>query len=94
MRLKRNDDKMTMYHQATVRGYHNIVLFIKNSIANIIAPRNLRLQYLVTYMRDEMMFVVHRESEGKPNMQFIDNESDLHYFDPRDQEFAFLKHHF
>ena len=51
---------MTVSHQATVNGYHNSVWFSENSIANIIALRNLCLQYLVTYMSDEMMFIVHR----------------------------------
>ena len=37
-----------------------------------------------------MMLIVHRESEGKPNMQFRMHESGLRYFDPRDQEFIFF----
>ena len=36
------------------------------------------------------MLIVHRESEGKPNMQFRMHESGLRYFDPRDQEFNFF----
>ena len=32
------------------------------------------------------MFVVHRESENKPNMEFRMHESGLHYYDPRDEE--------
>jgi hypothetical protein len=36
------------------------------------------------------MFVVHREPEGKPDMEFRMHESGLHYFDPRDSEFIFV----
>jgi hypothetical protein len=31
------------------------------------------------------MFVVHREPDGKPDMEFRMHKSGLHYFDPRDQ---------
>ena len=36
------------------------------------------------------MFVVHRESEKKPNMEFRMHESGLHYYDPRNEEFNFV----
>jgi hypothetical protein len=36
------------------------------------------------------MFVVHRELEGKPDMEFRMHKSGLHYFDPRDSEFTFV----
>jgi hypothetical protein len=37
------------------------------------------------------MFVVHRESESKPNMEFRMYESGLHYYDPRkDQHITFV----
>ena len=51
---------MTVSHQATVNGYHNSVWFSENAIANIIELSNLRLQYLVTYRSDDMMFIVHK----------------------------------
>jgi hypothetical protein len=35
------------------------------------------------------MFVVHRESAGKPNMEFKMHESGLHYHDPTDVDFTF-----
>ena len=81
---------MTMYHQTMVNGYHNSVWFSENAITNIIALRNLCLHYLVTYRSNEMMFIVHRESEGKPNMQLRMHEIGLNYFDPRYQEFTFV----
>jgi hypothetical protein len=36
------------------------------------------------------MFVVHREPEGKPDMEFQMHKSGLHYFDPRDSKFIFV----
>jgi hypothetical protein len=36
------------------------------------------------------MFVMHCNSEGKPDMEFWMHKSRLHYFDPRDSEFAFV----
>jgi hypothetical protein len=55
------------------------------------ALSNVIKQYRVTYDSDEQMFVVHRESEGKPNMEFRMHESGLHYYDPRNDEFIFVK---
>ena len=69
---------MKVSHEATVNSYHNSVCFSKNSIKNIIALINIRLQYLITYRSDEMMLIVHRKSEGKPNIQFRMHESGLH----------------
>jgi hypothetical protein len=36
------------------------------------------------------MFVVHRDLEGKPDMEFWMHASRLHYFDPRDSHFIFV----
>jgi len=48
-------------------------------------------QYRVTYDSDDLMFVVHRESENKPNMEFRMHESGLHYYDPRkNDQLAFI----
>jgi hypothetical protein len=44
---------------------------------------NVIKQYRVTYNSDDQMFVVHRESKNKPNMEFRMHESGLHYYDPR-----------
>ena len=51
---------------------------------------NVIKQYRVTYDSDEQMFVVHRESTNKPNMEFRMHESGLHYYDPRNDEFTFV----
>ena len=60
MRLNSNSGTMTVSHQSTVNGYHNIVWFIKNSINNIISLINLCLNYLVTYRSDDMIFIAHK----------------------------------
>ena len=86
MRLKSNGGTMRVTHQATVRGYQNHVWFSKRAITNIIALRNLMRQCRVTCNSDDLMFVVHREKDGKPNMHFRMHESGLHYFDPREEK--------
>ena len=83
--LKSNCGTMTVSHKATVTGYHNSVWFSEKAITNIIALINLRTQYPVTYRSNEMLFIVHQESKGKPNMKLQMHESGTHYFDPRDE---------
>ena len=72
MRLMSNGGPMAVSHKATLPGYHQSVRFHKKAIANINAMRNLITQYRVTYDSDDLMFVVHRESENKPDMEFLD----------------------
>jgi hypothetical protein len=66
-----------------MEGYNKTVWFSTQSIANIISLRNFIDQYRVTYDSDNLMFVVYRESESKPNMEFKMLKSGLHYYDPR-----------
>jgi hypothetical protein len=75
MRLKSNGGTMVVTRKATMEGYNKTVWFSTRAITNIIALRNLIDQYRVTYDSDDLMFVVHQESESKPNM--------VHYYDPR-----------
>jgi hypothetical protein len=42
------------------------------------------------YNSNNQMLVVHRELEGKPDMEFGMHKSGLHYFDPRNSEFIFV----
>jgi hypothetical protein len=51
-----------------MEGYNKTVWFSTRAITNIIALSNLIDQYHVTYDSDDLMFLVHRESESKPNM--------------------------
>jgi hypothetical protein len=83
MRLKSNGVTMIVTRKATMEGYNKTVWFSTRAIINIVALRNLIDQYQVTYDSDDLMFVVHRESESKPNMEFKMHKSGLHYYEPR-----------
>jgi hypothetical protein len=83
MRLKSNGGTMVVTRNATMNGYNKTAWFSTRAITNIIALHNLIEQYHVTYDSDNLMFVVHRESESKPNMEFRMHKSGLHYYDPR-----------
>jgi hypothetical protein len=83
MRLKSNGGTMVVTRKATMEGYNKNVWFSTRAITNIIALCNLIDKYRVTYDSDDLMFVVHRESESKPNMEFKMHKSGLHYYDLR-----------
>jgi hypothetical protein len=83
MRLKSNGGTMAVTRKATMEGYNKTVWFSTQAITNITALRNLIDQYRVTYDSDDLMFVVHRESESKPHMEFKMHKSGLHYYDLR-----------
>jgi hypothetical protein len=68
MQLKSNGGTMVVTRKATMEGYNKTVWFITRAITNIIALSNLIDKYRVTYDSDDLMFVMHRESESKPNM--------------------------
>jgi hypothetical protein len=75
---------MVVTHKAEMAGYHTHVWYNRKAITNsIIALSNVIKQYRVTYDSADQMFVVHRESENKPNMEFRMHESGLHYYDSR-----------
>jgi hypothetical protein len=82
MRLKSNSGTMVVTGKATMTGYNKDVWFSTRAITNIIALSNLIQQYHVTYDSDDNTFVVHRESQGKPNMEFCMHKCGLHYYDP------------
>jgi hypothetical protein len=83
MRLKSNGGTMVVTRKATMEGYNKTVWFITRAITNIIALRNLIDQYRITYESDDLMFVVHRELESKPNMELKMHKIGLHYYYPR-----------
>jgi hypothetical protein len=83
MRLKSNGGTMVVTRTATMEGYNKTVWFSTRSITNIFALHNLIDQYHITYDSDDLIFVVHRESEPKPNMEFKMHKSGQHYYDPR-----------
>jgi hypothetical protein len=86
MRLKSNGGTMVVSQKATMPGYNKDVWFSTRAITNIIALSNLIQQYRVTYDSDDKMFVVHRESQGKPNMEFRMHTCGLHYSDPMNEK--------
>jgi hypothetical protein len=69
MRLKSNGGTTVTTQKATMPGYTKTVWFITRAITNIIALRNLIYQYRVTCDSNDLMFVVHRELDSKPNME-------------------------
>jgi hypothetical protein len=86
LRLKINSGTMVVTRKAMMNGYNKTVWFGTRAITNIIALRNLIDKYRVTYDSDDLMFVVHRESESKPNMEFRMHKSGIHYYDPRKEQ--------
>jgi hypothetical protein len=84
-RLKSNGGTMVVTRKATIPSYNKDVWFSTRAITNIIALSNLIQQHRVTYDRDDKMFVVHRESQGKPNMEFRMHKCGLHFYDPRNK---------
>jgi hypothetical protein len=86
MRLKSNGGTMVVTRKATMPGYNKDVWFSTRAITNIIALSNLIQQYCVTYDSDDKMLVLHRESQGKPNMKFRMHKCGLHYYDPRNEK--------
>jgi hypothetical protein len=88
MRLQSNGGRMTVTQKTTMPGYKKKVWYSKDAITNIIALSNLIQQYHVTYDSRYQIFVVHREDQGKPNMEFWMHESGLHYFQPGKEAFT------
>jgi hypothetical protein len=86
MRLKSNCGSMVVTQKATMMGYNKTLWLSTRAITNIITLRSLIDQYRVTYNSGDLMFVVHRELESKPNMEFRMHESGLHYYDPRKEQ--------
>jgi hypothetical protein len=77
MRLKINGGTMVVTRKATMPGYNKDVWFSTRAITNIIALSNFT---------QHNMFVVHQESQGKPNMEFRMHKCGLHYYDPRNEK--------
>ena len=71
-------------------AYHKNMWFSKRAITNIIPLSNAIQQHRVAYESEEKMFIVHREADEKPNMEFIMHKVGLHYYDPRNRNFTFI----
>jgi hypothetical protein len=57
-------------HKASMKGHKNDVWFSKDAVTNAIALSDLIKQHRVTYDSKDQMFVVHRETQNKPSMEF------------------------
>ena len=90
MRIASNGGTLTTNKQGSWPGYQKRIWYSQSVITNIVALKNVKEQYRVTYDSNDEYFVVHRESEGKPNILFRMHPCGLHYFDPRDQDFMFI----
>ena len=90
MRLKSNGGTILVTHKAKMARYHKNMWFSKRAITNIIPLSNAIQQHRVAYESEENMFIVHREADEKPNMEFIMHKVGLHYYDPRNRNFTFI----
>ena len=81
---------MVVTQKSKIAGYHKKNWFSKRAITNIIYLRNVIQKYQVTYDSEDKMFIVHKEAEGKPNMEFRMHKRGLHYYEPHNKHFAFI----
>jgi hypothetical protein len=51
----------------------------------------MKKKYRVTYNSLEETFLVHREAMGLPNLLFKEHGNGLHFFNPRQADFAVIK---
>ncbi len=89
--LKSNGGELIIYHIADVDDYYEPVWFSKQAIVNIFSLKTMKKQYKVTYDSVEESFLVHREIVGLPNLSFKEHSNGLHFFDPRQADFAFVE---
>ena len=82
MKVQGNDSTLAVTHQANVPGYKQDVWFRKDAITNIISLKKLIKQYRVTYDSIDQIFVVHREDQEKPSMEFNMHEYGLNFYNP------------
>ena len=82
MKVQVNGGNLEVTHKATVPVYKQDVWLGKYSITNIITLKNLIKQYRVTYDKFDQIFVLHREDQEKPNMEFKMHEFGIHFYNP------------
>ena len=83
--LQGNSGTLSVTRKETVTGYKKYFCFSKDSITNTIDLKKLINKYQVTYDSINQIFVVHREDQEKPNMEFKIHESVLHCYNPTDK---------
>jgi hypothetical protein len=90
MILKSKGGELIAHHIADGADYDEPVWFSKKAITNIFMLKNMKKQYRVTYNSLEETFLVHHKATGLPNFLFKKHENGLHFFDPRQADFAFV----
>ena len=85
MKVNVNGCTLAVAHKTTVTGYKQDVWFSKESITNTLSLKTFIKQYRVTYDSIDQIFVVHREDQEKPNMEFKMHESVIHCYNPTDK---------
>jgi hypothetical protein len=53
--------------------------------------KNMKKQYRVMYDSSEETFLVHCKAAGLPNLLLKEHTNGLHFFDPRQANFAFIE---
>ena len=80
MTVEVNGGTLEVTQKSTVTRYKQDVWFDKKAIANKIALKNFIKKYWVTYNNIDQIFVVHREDQEKPSMEFNINTSAPHCY--------------
>ena len=57
---------------------------------NILLLKDAVRKYDMTYHSDGREFIVYRDATGLPNMRFKMHSLGLHFYDPRNKDFAFV----
>jgi hypothetical protein len=89
--LKSNGGELISHHITNVTDYDEPVWFSKKAITNIFTLKNMKKQYKVTYNSEEESFLVHHKATELLNLLFKEHANGLHFFDPRQADFAFVK---
>ena len=90
LRIHSNGGEISVNQKAKIPWYNKRVCFSRRAITNILALKNLTEQYIVTYDRNDHLFVVHREGLGLPNMKFLMHYSGLYYYELPKKDLVFL----
>ncbi len=88
--LKSHGGELIAHHITNVPDYDEPFWFSKKAITNILTLKNMKKQYRVTYDSLEETFLVHCEAAELPNLLFKEHGNGLHFFNPRQADFAFV----
>jgi hypothetical protein len=63
----------------------------KRSLTSLLTLKNMKKQYRVTYDSSEETFLEHCKAAGLPNLFFKEHVNGLHFFNPRQADFAYVE---